>query len=88
MDNLSAHKLAGVREAIENVAAHLVYLPPYSPDLNPIEQVFAKLRRLLQTAGERTIDALWRRIGATLAAFAPKECANYLRHCGYRYTNT
>ena len=86
MDNLSAHKVAGVRAAIEGVGAHLVYLPPYSPDLNPIEQVFAKLRRLLQTARERTIDALWQRIGRCVDAFPPTECTNYLHHCGYRYT--
>jgi transposase len=88
MDNLSAHKIAGVREAIEGVGARLVSLPPYSPDLNPIEQVFAKLRRLLQTAGERTISALWRRIGTVLDAFPTHECTNYLHHCGYRYRNT
>ncbi len=88
MDNLSAHKIAGVREALAGVGAGLVYLPPYSPDLNPIEQVFAKLRRLLQTARERTISALWRRIGTLLDAFPPHECTNYLHHCGYRYTNT
>lgn len=86
MDNLSAHKVAGVAEAIEGADARLVYLPPYSPDLNPIEQVFAKLRRLLQTAAERTIDALWRRIGESVDAFIPEECGNYLRHCGYRYS--
>jgi len=88
MDNLSAHKIAGVREAIEGVGARLVYLPPYSPDLNPIEQVFAKLRRLLQTARERTVSALWRRIGTVLDNFPPHECTNYLHHCGYRYVNT
>lgn len=85
MDNLSAHKVAGVREAIEAAGARLVYLPPYSPDLNPIEQVFAKLRWLLQTAAERTIDGLWRRIGQTVDAFSPTECLNYIRHSGYRY---
>jgi transposase len=88
MDNLSAHKVAGVQPAIEGLGARLVYLPPYSPDFNPIEQVFAKLRRLLQTARERTISALWRRIGNCVDAFTPTECTNYLRHCGYRYTIT
>ena len=88
MDNLSAHKVAGVREAIEGVKAKLVYLPPYSPDLNPIEQAFAKLRWLLQSAKERTLDALWRRIGDTLDAFKPDECLNYIRNAGYRYEIT
>ncbi len=85
MDNLSAHKVAGVRAAIELVGARLIYLPPYSPDLNPIEQVFAKLRRLLQSAAERTIEALWSRIGEVLDSFSPAECSNYIRHSGYRY---
>ena len=85
MDNLSAHKVAGVREAIEAAGARLVYLPPYSPDLNPIEQVFAKLRRLLQSAAARTVADLWRTIGQVVDCFSPTECTNYLRHCGYRY---
>lgn len=83
MDNLSSHKLAGVREAIEAAGAQLVYLPPYSPDFNPIEQVFAKLKALLRQCGERTVDALWYRIGALLERFSPVECRNYFRHCGY-----
>lgn len=82
MDNLAAHKVVGVREAIEACGAALVYLPPYSPDLNPIEQFFAKLKALLRQAKERTIDALWRRIGALLDV-TPQECANYLRNAGY-----
>ena len=86
MDNLAAHKVAGVQAAIEAAGARLVYLPPYSPDLNPIEQVFAKLRRLLQSAAERSVSALWNRIAQTLNHFTPRECANYLRHCGYRYS--
>lgn len=86
MDNLSAHKVAGVREAIEAAGAELVYLPPYSPDFNPIEQVFAKLRRLLQSAAARTVDELWRTIGQVVDCFKPAECSNYFRHCGYRYT--
>lgn len=85
MDNLSAHKVDGVRQAISAAQATVVYLPPYSPDLNPIEQVFAKLRWLLQSAGERTIDGLWRRIGQVLDYFPPTECLNYIRHAGYRY---
>jgi transposase len=83
MDNLAAHKVAGVHAAIEAVGAELRYLPPYSPDLNPIEQVFAKLKALLPKAAERSLDALWRRIGEFLAAFTPQECANYLAHAGY-----
>jgi transposase len=83
MDNLSSHKVAGVREAIEAAGATLRYLPPYSPDLNPIELVFAKLKALLRKAAERSVDALWHRIGTLLDAFTPGECANYLRHDGY-----
>jgi transposase len=88
MDNLAAHKVAGVQAAIEACGARLVYLPPYSPDLNPIEQVFAKLRRLLQSAAERSVDTLWKRIAQLLEQFTPPECANYLRHCGYRYSDS
>jgi transposase len=83
MDNLLAHRIAGVREAIEAAGASLLYLPPYSPDLNPIEQAFAKLKALLRKAAERSIAALWNRIGALLSAFTPPECANYFRHAGY-----
>jgi transposase len=83
MDNLSSHKVAGVREAIEGAGARLVYLPPYSPDLNPIELLFAKLKALLRKAAERSIEALWATIGKLLDAFTPQECANYLRHAGY-----
>ena len=83
MDNLSAHKVAGVREALEAAGAKLVYLPPYSPDLNPIEQLFAKLKALLRKAAARSIEALWTTIGHLLDAFSPEECANYLRHAGY-----
>jgi transposase len=83
IDNLSAHKVAGVREAIEATGAQLLYLPPYSPDLNPIEQLFAKLKALLRKAAERSIDGLWNRIASLLGAFTPEECANYLRNAGY-----
>jgi len=83
MDNLPAHKVAGVREALEAAGAKLVYLPSYSPDLNPIEQLFAKLKALLRKAAERSIEALWTTIGHLLDAFSPEECANYLRHAGY-----
>jgi transposase len=83
MDNLASHKTAGIRTAIEAAGAVLVYLPPYSPDFNPIEMVFAKLKALLRQWGERTRDALWRRIGKLLDEFSPQECANYFRHAGY-----
>lgn len=86
MDNLSCHKVAGVRAAIEAVGATLVYLPPYSPDLNPIEQVFAKLKALLRGGARRTLDALWSFIGDLLDRFSADECAAYLRHCGYDAT--
>ena len=84
MDNLPAHKVAGVREAIEQAGAQVQYLPPYSPDLNPIEQVFAKLKGLLPRAAARTGQALEQDIGELLDVFAPAECANYIRHGGYR----
>jgi len=84
MDNLSSHKVAGVREAIEAAGAVLRYLPPYSPDFNPIEQVFAKLKTLLRKAAARTIETLWNAIGHLLAAFSPAECANYFTDAGYR----
>ena len=83
MDNLKPHKVAGVREAIEAAGATRRYLPPYSPDLNPIELLFAKLKALLRKAAEREIAALWDRIGKLLDAFTPQECANYFRHDGY-----
>jgi transposase len=83
LDNLSAHKVPGVREAIEAVGAALLYLPPYSPDFNPIEQLFAKLKALLRKAAQRSIDALWARIADLLDAFTPDECANYFRNAGY-----
>jgi transposase len=83
MDNLGSHKGRGVRDAIRSAGAHRLLLPPYSPDLNPIEQVFAKLKALLRKAGERTLEATWRRIGDLLTNFTPAECANYLAHAGY-----
>ena len=83
MDNLGSHKGQPVRRAIRKAGARLLFLPPYSPDLNPIEQVFAKLKTLLRKADERTVEATWRRIGALLDAFSPDECANYLRNSGY-----
>ena len=83
MDNLSSHKVAGVHEAIEAVGATPLYLPPYSPDLNPIEQVFAKLKAILRKVGARTVDDLWRAIGNALDEFSPTECRNYLVNAGY-----
>jgi transposase len=83
MDNLPAHKVTGVEHAIRSAGGSLLYLPAYSPDLNPIEQVFAKLKALLRKAAARTKDTLWSTIGALLAAFTPVECANYLANAGY-----
>ena len=83
MDNLSAHKVPGVRQAIEAAGAKLLYLPPYSPDFNPIEQLFAKLKALLRRAGERSIAGLWDRIAELLNAFTPAECSNYFQNTGY-----
>lgn len=85
MDNLPAHKVAGVREAIAAVGASILYLPPYSPDLNPIEQMFAKLKALLRQAAARTREALWHTIGRLLGAFSQTECQNYLENSGYAF---
>jgi transposase len=85
MDNLSSHKVVGIREAIEAAGAELRYLPPYSPDLNPIEQFFAKLKALLRKAAARTIDALFAAIADALTAVSPQECQNYLANQGYRH---
>ena len=86
LDNLGSHKGHRVRRAIRAAGAHLLFLPPYSPDLNPIEMVFAKLKTLLRKADERSIAAVWHRIGELLNHFTPNECANYLRHAGYAQT--
>jgi transposase len=86
IDNLGSHKGKAVRRAIRAAGAKLFFLPPYSPDLNPIEQMFAKLKTLLRKAAERTVEATWRRIGALLNAFSPQECANYLVNSGYAST--
>lgn len=75
--------MAGVREIIEKADARLLYLPPYSPDLNPIEMMFAKLKALLRKYKERSRDARWDRIGMILDLFTTQECANYLKHDGY-----
>ena len=82
-DNLGSHKSKAVRTAIRNAGAHLIFLPKYSPDLNPIEQVFAKLKHLLRKAGARTIEAVCAEIGELLGTFTAAECANYLRNAGY-----
>ena len=84
MDNLACHKVAGVKKAIENAGARLLYLPPYSPDLNPIEQLFAKFKALLRKAGPRTISDLWERVGLLLSCFSAEECQNYFANSGYR----
>lgn len=83
LDNLGSHKGCAVRRAIRAAGAKLFFLPPYSPDLNPIEQVFAKLKILLRKADERTTAATWMRIGSILDCFAPDECARYLANAGY-----
>ena len=86
MDNLGSHKGQAVRRAIRAVGAKLFFLPPYSPDLNPIEQLFAKLKTLLRKASERTVEDTWRRIGKLLDEFAANECANYFKDAGYAST--
>jgi len=86
MDNLGSHKGQAARQAIRSAGARLLFLPPYSPDLNPIEQVFAKLKLLLRKAAERSVEATWHRIGSLLDAFPPHECASYLRNSGYAST--
>ena len=83
LDNLPAHKGSRVREAIKAAGASLLYLPPYSPDFNPIENAFAKLKALLRKAAERTIEGLWRLIGQLIDLFTPQECANYFSAAGY-----
>jgi transposase len=83
MDNLSSHKQSAVGEAIREAGAEVYYLPPYSPDLNPIEKLFAKLKTRLRTSAERTTEGLWNRIGVLLDEFTSRECLNYIRSCGY-----
>jgi len=82
-DNLGSHKTAAARQAIEAVGAELRLLPPYSPDLNPIEKLFSKLKALLKKAAHRTVDALWEEIAKLLDIFSPQECANYFKSSGY-----
>jgi len=83
LDNLGSHKGTPARAAIRECGAHLLFLPPYSPDLNPIEMMFAKLKTLVRKAEERTVETTWRRVGDLLQLFTPQECSNYLRHAGY-----
>ncbi len=83
MDNVATHKVAGIREAIEARDAQLLYLPPYSPDLNPIEQAYAKLKALLRKAAARTRDALWQAIGQATDLYTPTECLNLFKQAGY-----
>ena len=83
MDNLGSHKARSVRAAVEAAGAMLLYLPPYSPDFNPIENAFAKLKALLRKAAERTVDTLWDTIGTLIPAFTPTECANFFAAAGY-----
>ena len=83
LDNLSSHKVRGVREVIVAAGATLLYLPPYSPDLNPIEKFFAKLKALLRKAAARSVETLWSEVGALLATVTQEECSNYLASCGY-----
>ena len=85
MDNLGSHKGYAVRKAIRSVGAKLFFLPAYSPDLNPIEQVFSKLKTLLRKSDPRSVEQTWRRIGLLLDLFSPGECANYLRNAGYAF---
>jgi transposase len=86
LDNLPAHKTGGVRATFIRCGINVLYLPPYSPDLNPIENAFSKLKRLIRTAAERTVDALWSAIGSLIDSFSPRECRAYFRHCGYSAT--
>ena len=83
MDNLSSHKRAEVRETIEEAGATLLFLPPYSPDFNPIEKAFSRLKAMLRKAAERTVSGLWGLIGKLVDLFHPQECANYFSSCGY-----
>ena len=86
LDNLSSHKVAGVVEAITATGATVLFLPPYSPDLNPIEKFFSKLKAQFRKAAKRDLDALWKEIGELLNTVSPSECTNYLASCGYEST--
>ena len=85
MDNLSSHKVPEVRQHIEAAGAALLYLPPYSPDLNPIEPAFAKLKQLMRSAAHRAVDHLWHDLQRMLDAISPSDAQGFFRHCGYRY---
>ena len=84
IDNLGSHKGKAIRHAIERAGAFLLYLPPYSPDLNPIEQVFAKLKAMLRKTAARSLEVLWATVGTLLEHFSPQECARYFSNAGYR----
>jgi transposase len=83
LDNLGSHKRKAARQVIRAIGAHLLFLPPYSPDLNPIEQLFAKLKHLIRKTQPRTVEATWRKVGHLLDLFTPQECTNYLVNSGY-----
>jgi transposase len=83
LDNLGSHKGQAARRIVRQAGAHMLFLPPYSPDLNPIEQLFAKLKHLMRMAEPRTVEATWRKVGQILDLFSPAECANYLKNSGY-----
>lgn len=88
MDNLGSHKPAAVRQTIRAAGARLWFLPPYSPDLNPIEQAFAKIKHWMRKAQKRSSEDTWRHIGTLVAAIQPAECANYLQNAGYASIKT
>jgi transposase len=88
MDNLGSHKSAAVRQLIRAAGARLRYLPPYSPDLNPIEQAFAKIKHWMRTAQKRTVEETWRHVGQLVATIEPQECANYFENAGYASVKT
>ncbi len=85
LDNLGSHKADRIRQALRKAGCKLFFLPPYSPDLNPIEQVFSKLKRLFRKAKERSVEASWRRIGTLLDHFSPQECTNYISGANYAF---
>ncbi len=88
MDNLGSHKSVAIRQMIRNAGARLWYLPPYSPDLNPIEQAFAKIKHWMRLAQKRTIDDTWRHIGHLVTTIEPSECSNYFANAGYASVKT
>ena len=86
MDNLATHKVPGIREGIEAVGARVLYLPRYSPDFNPIEQLFAQMKSALRKAAARTLEALWTAVAEAIHQIKPEQCRNYLLHSGYRHS--